>query len=41
MSSITYRIATAKQAGRKVATLQKIPSDNGSREGDARKLGGF
>jgi len=38
MSSITYRIATGKHAGRKVATLQTIPADNGSPEGDA---GGF
>jgi len=35
MSSITYRIATGKHAGRKVATLQTIPADNGSLEGDA------
>jgi len=41
MSSITYRIATGAQAGRKVATLQKIPADNGSLEGDAAKVGGF
>jgi len=41
MSSITYRIATGKYAGRKVATLQTIPADNGSPEGDAGKVGGF
>jgi len=41
MSSITYRIATGTQAGRKVATLQTIPADNGSLEGDACKVGGF
>jgi len=41
MSSITYRIATGTQAGRKVATLQTIPADNGSLEGDAGKVGGF
>jgi len=41
MSSITYRIATGAQAGRKVATLQTIPADNGSPEGDAGKVGGF
>ena len=41
MSSITYRIATGKHAGRKVATLQTIPADNGSLEGDAGKVGGF
>jgi len=35
MSSITYRIATGAHAGRKVATLQTIPADNGSLEGDA------
>jgi hypothetical protein len=41
MSSITYRIATGAQAGRKVATLQTIPADNSSSEGDAGKVGGF
>jgi len=41
MSSITYRIATGAHAGRKVATLQTIPADNGSLEGDAGKVGGF
>ena len=41
MSSITYRIATGAQAGRKVATLQTIPADNGPLEGDAGKVGGF
>jgi len=41
MSSITYRIATGKHAGRKAATLQTIPADNGSLEGDAGKVGGF
>jgi len=35
MSSITYRIATGAQAGRKVAPLQTIPADNGLLEGDA------
>ena len=30
-----------KHAGRKVATLQTIPADNGSPEGDAGKVGGF
>jgi len=35
ISSITYRIATGKHAGCKVATLQTIPADNGSLEGDA------
>ena len=34
MSSITYRIATGAQAGRKVVTLQTLP-------GDAGKVGGF
>jgi len=38
MSSITYRIATGAQAGPKVATLQTIPADNGSLEGDAGKV---
>ena len=41
MSSITYRRATGKHAGRKVTTLQTIPADNGSLEGDAGKVGGF
>jgi len=41
MRSITYRIATGKHAGRKVATLQTILADNGSLEGDAGKVGGF
>jgi|GEM_PF-856236 len=41
MSSITYRIATGKHAGRKVATLQTIAANNGSTEGDAGKVGGF
>ena len=38
MSSITYRIATGKQAGRKVTTLQAFP---GEVEEDAGKYGGF
>jgi hypothetical protein len=29
MSSITYRIATGAQAGRKVVTLQTLPGDAG------------
>jgi len=41
MSSITYRIATGAQAGRKVATLQTIPADEDSPEGDAGKVGRF
>jgi len=41
MSSITYRIATGAQAGRKVATLQTIPADTDAPEGDAGKVGGF
>jgi diguanylate cyclase (GGDEF)-like protein len=41
MSSITYRIATGAQAGRKVITLQTLPGDDGSLEGDAGKVGGF
>jgi len=41
MSSITYRIATGAQAGRKVATLQTILADADAREGDAGKVGGF
>ncbi len=41
LSSITYRIATGKHSGRKVATLQTIPADNGPLEGDAGKVGGF
>jgi hypothetical protein len=41
MSSITYRIATGRDAGRKVVTLQALPGDVGSLEGDAGKVGGF
>ncbi len=41
MSSITYRIATGKHAGREVATLQTIPADADPPEGDAGKVGGF
>ena len=41
MSSITYRIATGAQAGRKVVTLQTLPGDAGLLEGDAGKVGGF
>ena len=40
MSSITYRIATGAQAGRKVVT-QTLPDDAGPLEGDAGKVGGF
>ncbi len=41
MSSITYRIATGAQAGRKVTTLQTIPADADAPEGDAGQVGGF
>jgi len=41
MSSMTYRIATGRDAGRKVVTLQTLPGDVGSLEGDAGKVGGF
>ena len=41
MSSITYRIATGAQAGRKVVTLQTLPGDAGPLEGDAGQVGGF
>jgi len=41
MSSITYRIAIGKHAGRKVATLQTVPADTNAPEGDAGKIGGF
>ena len=41
MSSITYRIATGKHAGRKVATLQVLPDDAGALERAAGKVGGF
>ena len=41
MSSITYRIATGAQAGRKVVTLQTLPGDAGPLEGAAGKVGGF
>jgi len=41
MSSITYRIATGKHAGRKVVTLQTLPGDEGPAEGGAGQVGGF
>ena len=41
MSSITYRIATGKHAGRKVATLQVLPDDAGALERAAGKVGDF
>jgi len=41
MSSITYRIATCAQAGRKVTTLQTIPADADAPEDDAGTIGGF
>jgi len=41
MSSITYRIATGKHAGRVVTTLQTIPADADAPEGDTGKVGGF
>jgi hypothetical protein len=41
MSSITCRIATGAQAGRKVAALQTIPADADAPEGDAGTVGGF
>ena len=41
MSSITYRIATGRDAGCKVVTLQTLPGDAGSLEGEAGKVGGF
>ena len=41
MSSMTYRIATGEQAGRKMATLQTLPGDAGPVDGDAGKAGGF
>ena len=41
ISSITYRIATGKHAGRKVVTLQTLPGDAGPLVGDAGKVGGF
>ncbi|MDP2183912.1 MAG: transposase [Pseudolabrys sp.] len=41
MSSITYRVATGAQAGRKVATLQTIPADADALQGDAGQVGGF
>ncbi len=41
MSSITYRIATGRDAGRKVITLQTLPGDAGSLEADAGRVGGF
>jgi len=41
MSSITYRIATDAQAGRKVATLQTISADADAPQGGAGQVGGF
>ncbi|CDI94631.1 protein PvdJ(3) [Pseudomonas aeruginosa PA38182] len=41
MGSITYRIATGRDAGCKVVTLQTLPGDAGSLEGEAGKVGGF
>jgi hypothetical protein len=41
MSSITYRIATGRDAGRKVVTLQTLPGDADPLEGEAGKVGGF
>ncbi|MFN9791678.1 MAG: transposase, partial [Pseudomonadota bacterium] len=41
MRSITYRIATGKHAGRKVATLQTLPADADALQGDAGQVGGF
>ncbi|MCT9137471.1 hypothetical protein N7S60_29330, partial [Klebsiella pneumoniae] len=38
---ITYRIATGRDAGCKVVTLQTLPGDAGSLEGEAGKVGGF
>src|SRR5690606_6494260 len=41
MSSMTYRIATGRDAGRKVVPLQTLRRDAGPLEGDAGKVGGF
>ena len=41
MSSIIYRIAAGAQAGRKVVTLQTLPGEAASLDGDAGKVGGF
>ena len=41
MSSVTYRIATGAQAGRKVVTLQTLPGDASAPEGGAGQVGGF
>jgi hypothetical protein len=41
MRSITYRIATGKHAGRKVATLQTLPADAEAVHGDDGQVGGF
>ena len=35
------QFATSKHSGRIVTTLQTIPADNSSSEGDAGKVGGF
>jgi hypothetical protein len=41
MSSITYRIATGRDAGRKVVTLQTLPGNASPLEGEAGMVGGF
>jgi hypothetical protein len=41
MSSITYRIATGRDAGRKVVTLQTLPGEADPLDGEAGQVGGF
>ncbi|HRF55265.1 MAG TPA: transposase [Aquimonas sp.] len=41
MRSITYRIATDRDAGRRIVTRQTLPGDAGPLEGDAGMVGGF
>lgn len=41
LTSITDRIATGADAGRKVATLRTLPADAGAMQGDGGQVGGF
>jgi hypothetical protein len=41
MSSITYRIATGRDTGRRVVTLQTLPAEEDLPAGEAGQVGGF
>jgi len=41
MSSVTYRVATGAQTGRKVTTLQTLPGDVDGFTSESGKIGGF